>query len=243
MPRHLRFLTFLASIFFSISVQAGVTECKNEWMRPSSQTMSMDSSISFALTDYKNGERHFSVKQDQEHGAEIYYLKGAVLVKGYSQDQLAQIPPNALFMMPMAFAVPIMILAEAAPKGPCNVEVKTPISIQLPGEMRLQDRKLTSATGQLLPSTPRELSYELDVSIVPPAPNKTSVRYSGTMSFAPQQEAPPDDSDVTGYIVVTRTRPFSVAGSAGVPATLGKLKRFLASVQTAPNTALQGQTQ
>lgn len=242
MLRRLGVLAFLASIFFSFSVQAGVTDCRNEWMRPSSQTMSMDSSISFALTDYKNGERHFSVRQSPEHGAEIYYLKGAVLVKGYSHDQLDQLPQNALFMMPMTFAVPIMVLAEAAPKGPCNVEVKMPIAIQLSGEMRLQDRKLTNATGQLLPSPPRELSYELDVSIDPPAQNKTSIRYSGTMSFAPQQEAPPDDTDVSGYIVVTRARPFPVAGSAGVPATLGKLKRFLASVQAAPNTAPQGKT-
>lgn len=243
MLRRTRVLTFLASIFFSFSVQADVTDCRNEWMRPSSQTMSMDSSISFALTDYKNGERHFSVKQSPEHSAEIYYLKGAVLVKGYSHDQLDQIPPNALFMMPMAFAVPIMVLAEAAPKGPCNVEVKIPIAIQLSGEMRLQDRKLTSATGQLLPSTPHELSYELDVSIDPPAQNKTSVRYSGTMSFTPQQESLSDDTDVTGYIVVTRARPFPVAGSSGVPATLGKLKHFLASGQATLKPTLQGKTQ
>jgi hypothetical protein len=131
-------------------------------------------------------------------------------------------------------------LAEAAPKGPCTIETKTPFSIRLSGAMRLQDRKLTSANGQIFPSAPSEASYELDVSIDPPAPNKTSVRYSGTMSFAPQQNSPPDDTDITGYTVATRSRPFPVAGSAGVPAKLGELRRILASGQAAPNPASQG---
>lgn len=239
MLRTSKTLVLFTSIVLLFSGHVGATDCRNEWARPSYESMNMDSSISFQLTDYKNGERHFSVKQG-EQGIEIYYLKGAVLVKGYSQAQLEQFPENALFMMPMTFAVPIMILAEVAPKGPCNIEVKTPVSMLLSGAIGLQDRKLTSAVGQLLPSAPSEVSYELDVSIDPPAPNKTSVRYSGTMSFAPQQESLPDDIDVADYLVVMRSRPFPVAGSSGIPAKLGELRRFLASRQAAPNPTIQG---
>lgn len=219
-------LVIFIGILFSFDGYAGVTDCRNEWARPSSQTMSMDSAISFSLTDYKSGERHFSVKQNSGQGAEIYYLKGAILVKGYSEAQIGQLR-DGLFMMPMAFAVPVTILAETAPKGPCHIEEKTPVSIQLSGGMRLQDRRLTGAVGQLSPSALSGVSYELDISIDPPAPNKKSVRYSGAMSFDPQQESLPDDTDVTGYMVVARTRPFPIAGSSGVPAKLGELKRFL----------------
>ncbi|MDD5300768.1 MAG: hypothetical protein PHD65_09775 [Gallionella sp.] len=231
MLRAWKTLILVSGILLSFSGYAGVADCRNEWAHPSFQTMSMDSAISFALTDYKNGERHFSVKQSSGQGVEIYYLKGAVLVKGYSQAQIEQFPQNGLFMMPMTFAVPIAILAEIAPNGPCNIEAKTPVSTQLSGAMRLQDRKLTGAVGQLAPSALSEVSYELDVSIDPPAPNKKSVRYSGAMSFAPQQESLPEDTDITGYLVVTRSRPFPVAGNSGVPVKLGDLKRFLVSGQ------------
>lgn len=237
MLRICKLFVLFIGISLSLSVYADAGGCRNEWARPSSETMSMDSSISFQLTDYKNDERHFSVTQGDQ-SIEMYYLKGAVLVKGYTQAQLEQMPENTLFMMPMTFAVPISILAEVAPNGPCNIKEKTPVSTRLSGAMKLQDRKLTGANGQLLPSAPSEVTYELDVSIEPPAPNKTSIRYSGTMSFAQKQESPPDDADVTNFLVVTRSRPFPVAGSSGVPAKLGELRRHLAARQKTPNPAV-----
>ncbi len=236
MLRICKIFVLFIGISLSLSVYADAVGCRNEWARPSSETMSMDSAISFQLTDYKNDERYFSVTQGDQ-GIEIYYLKGAVLVKGYTQVQLEQMPENTLFMMPMTFAVPISILAEVAPKGPCNIKEKTPVSTRLSGAMGLQGRKLTGANGQLLLSAPSEVTYELDVSIEPPAPNKTSVRYSGTMSFAQKQESPPDDTDVTNFLVVTRSRPFPVAGSSGVPAKLGELRRHLAASQKTPSPA------
>lgn len=242
MLRICKIFVLFIGISLSLSGHAGAVDCRNEWARPSSESMSMDSAISFQLTDYKNNERHFSVTQG-EQGIEIYYLKGAVLVKGYSQAQLEQFPENTLFMMPMTFAVPISILAEVAPKGPCNIKEKTPVSMRLSGAIRLQDRKLTGANGQLLPSAPSAVSYEFDVSIEPPAPNKKSVRYSGTMSFAPQQESLPDNTDVTGFFVVTRSRPFPVAGNSGVPVKLGELRQYLAAGQKTPNPALKRDAQ
>jgi hypothetical protein len=227
----------LMGISLPLSVYADGVGCRNEWARPSSETMSMDSAISFQLADYKNDERHFSVMQG-DRGIEIYYLKEAVLVKGYSQAQLEEFPENALFMMPMTFAVPISILTEVAPKGPCNIKEKILVSMRLSGAMGLQDRKLSGANGQLLPSASSEVTYELDVLIEPPAPNKTSVRYSGTMSFAPKQESPPDDTDFTNFFVVTRSRPFPVAGYSGIPARLGELRRYLAARQKAPSPAV-----
>jgi hypothetical protein len=237
MQRISKHLIFLVGIVVSVASYGGATDCRNEWVRPTTQTMSMDSAISFTLTDYKNGERHFSVKQAPGQQVDIYYLKGAVLAKGYSQEQLEKLAGNALFMMPMAFAVPIAISAQVAPKGPCAIEKATPFSTQLSGVMKLQDRKITSATGQLQPSALSEISYELDAVIDPPAPNKTSVHYAGSMSFAPQEGSAPDNNDISGFLLLSRSRPFPIAGSAGIPTTIGELRRFIASRQPAPNAA------
>jgi hypothetical protein len=201
--------------------------------------MSMDSAISFESTDYGNGERYFSAKQDQNN-VSIYYLKGALLVKGYSEAQMKQLAPNTIFMMPMAFAVPLSILAEALPAGPCTLAPKTSVSKQLSGAMRIQDRKLSNAVGQVSSGASGEISYQIDVSIEPPAPGKTSVRYSGEMTFAPLKEAPPEDVDLTGYLLVTSSSPFSVVGSADIPLSkLGELRQLLRSRQKAPNPAPQ----
>ena len=189
----------------------------------------MDSAVSFTQTNFGNGERHFSAKQDTGQRVDIYYLKGALLVKGYSQTQIEEFPPNTLFMMPMTFSVPITALSVAVPKGPCTLETKMSFSTPLPGTLRLQDRKLTSAAGEAAPSALANVAYQLEVLIDPPALNKTSISYSGTMSFANLQESLPDETDVTGYLLVTRSKPFPVAGSSGVPGKLGELRRFIAS--------------
>ena len=73
------FLSLLAIyLYFSVG-PALATDCRNLWTRPSSQTMSMDSSISFELVDFKNGERYFSIRQDGGQSVDIFFLKGAVL--------------------------------------------------------------------------------------------------------------------------------------------------------------------
>src|SRR5450756_914971 len=117
----------LTGLFFSLSGEVGAADCRNDWWGSSSQTMTMtmDSPISFALTDYKNEERHFSAKQGRDRSLDIYYLKDAVLIKGYSEAQIEQTNQNELSMMPIAaLSLPTTILARAAPKGPCSVGVK-----------------------------------------------------------------------------------------------------------------------
>lgn len=228
----------LISVIWLISNYASAADCQNIWQRPSSQTMNMDATVSFSLSDYKNGERHFSVK-DSKQSIDIYYLKGVMLVKGYSQAQIDKIPETTLFMMPMAFTVPTAVLSEAVPKGPCSVKGKASFSVPLSGSMRLQDRKLSNAVVELVSSESGDVSYKMDVSIDPPAQNKTSVRYSGTMSFVPQQESPNEEADVRGYLLVMRSRPFPVAGIAGVPTKLGDLRRFLLAGQLTPRKPLQ----
>ncbi|MFZ5775158.1 MAG: hypothetical protein ACOY3Z_06725 [Thermodesulfobacteriota bacterium] len=188
----------------------------------------MDSSISFTLTEYRNGERRFLVQQGGEV-ASFYYLNSAFLVKGYSAAQVEQFGENMLSRMPMALAVPIAILSQTVPDGPCTVVDKRVISAPLSRAMRLQDRQLTNAVGELAPSAPSEVTYQFDVSLDPPALNKSSVRYAGTIQFSPREEAPADDTDVSGYLVVGRGRPFPVAGRAGVPVTLGAVRQYLVS--------------
>jgi len=119
------------------SGQVTVTDCRNEWLIPSSQTMSMDSDISFTLTNYKNKESHFSLKQGPNQ-VDIYYLKEVALVKGYSEAQIEKFVQNELLTkMPTVFAVSTAILAEAVPKGPCSVGAKMPFSIKSSGKIML----------------------------------------------------------------------------------------------------------
>lgn len=228
MLRNERIRKFLITITCFLSGYASAADCRNLWQLPASQTMRTDAVISFSLNDYKNGERHFSVK-DSGKSIDIYYLKGVMLVKGYSQAEIKKLPATSLFMMPMAFTVPTAVLAEAVPKGPCSVERKVSLAASLEG-MRLKNWKLTQAVGELAPSALGEVSYQIDVSIDPPAPEKKSVHYAGTMSFLSQEESPNEETDVTGYLLVMGSQPFLVAGSAGVPTKLGDLRRFLAAV-------------
>jgi hypothetical protein len=237
MARIFRSLVIAASAL--IYGHASATDCLNSWLRPALQSMSMDSGIAFTLSEYRSGERHFSIAQGQDK-ADIYYLKGFLLVKGYSETQIANLGPNVIFTMPMAFAVPISVLAEAAPKGPCNIAPKTPVALQLSGTMRLQDRKLTRADGEVLSSALGKVAYEMDIAVDPPIPDKATIRYSGEMSFDTLPEQLEDDIDVSGYLIVTRSRPYPAVGSATVPVSkLGDLRRFLATRQRAPNPAPQ----
>lgn len=240
MLRARNILILPTALLFLLYGALAAADCRNEWGRPSSQTMIMDSAISFTLTDYRNEERHFSAKQGLDQKLDIYYLKDVVLVKGYSEVQIEQVAQHELSMMPMAvFAVPTAILTRAAPGGPCNVAAKTPFSIPLSGANRLRDQTLSGSVGYLFPSSPSEISYELDVSIDPPEQNRASVRYSGTMTFAPQESSPPDDADVAGYTVIAPSRPFPVIGSSAIPVVkLGEVRRFLASRQMAPNPSI-----
>lgn len=219
----------LAAFIFLLSGQVAAADCQYAWLHPSSQTMRMDSAYSSTLTEYNNMERHYSVKQT-DHTLDIYYLQGLVLVKGFSDDQIEKMAQSAgLFMLPMNIALPAAILIEAAPKGPCNIASKTPFSIKLSDGSMLQDRKMTSAKGQISRDTRYDVSYEMDVLTDPPSPNKGAVRIVGTMSFAPKQAAPSDDTDIRGYTVVRRSKTCGVAGSKGVPSKLGELRRFLSS--------------
>lgn len=229
------FLCLLAIyLYFSVGPVLAA-DCRNLWTRPSSQTMSMDSSISFELVDFKNGERYFSIRQNGGQSVDVFFLKGAVLVKGYSQAQIDKISENAIFWMPMVFAVPAAVLSEAVPKGPCTIKEDISISVPLTGAIRLQDRELTKAAGLISPSTTNKVSYQLDVSIDPPAPNKSKVNYSGTMSFAPQQESPADETDVSGYLLLIRERPYPSAGESGIPGALGELRRYLETTRKTPS--------
>lgn len=230
----MRSILSLLAIYLYLSVGLALAgDCPNLWTRPSSQTMSMDSSISFAMVDFKNGERHFSIRQRPDQSIDIYFLKGMVLVKGYSQAQIEKFSENTIFMMPMTFAVPAAVLSEAAPNGPCTIKENTPVSVQLSGAIRLQDRKLTKAVGRVSPSAPDKISYQLDVSLDPPAANKSKVDYSGTMSFAPKQDSPSDEADVSGYLILTRELPLRSAGDAGIPGRLGELRRYLGAIRNA----------
>lgn len=226
----------LTTFLFSLSGAVAAADCQNDWWRPAFQTMKQDAEISYALTDYQNEERHFSAKKDPDQSLDVYYLKDILLIKGYSEDQIVETGQSVLSRMPIAaMSLANTILARAAPKGPCHVGARTPFFLSFSGENRLRDRTLSSAAGHLIQSALNEISYEFEVSIDPPLQGKASIRYSGTMSFAPQEESPSGDADVTGYTVFPHSRPLPVIGSPAIPVVkLDEVRRFLAPKTMAP---------
>ena len=231
-----RAILLLAAVLLSVSGRATAGDCRNDWMHPYAQTMTTDSSTSFALADYQNKERHFSAENGLGQSLDIYYLKDIVLIKGYSEAQIEEMSRDVLAMMPVfSLGVPSLILSRAAPGGPCNIRAKTQFSIKLAGDNRLRDPSLSSSAGYFFRSAPNQIAYQLDVLIDPPVSGKTSVRYSGTMSFEPQEESPSGDVNVAGYTVFADSRPFPVIGSAAVPVVnLGEVRRFFESRRVAP---------
>lgn len=219
----------LAVLLFLISGQLAAADERSAWLYPSSQTMYMDSEYSSMLTDYKNMERIYSVKTVNGN-IDIFYLRGFVLVRGFSDSQIEKLlKGSGLFMLPMNIALPVPILMEAAPNGPFDLKEETPFSIKLSGGCVLQGRKMSSAAGHIHRVDRYNVSYEFDLLTDPPLPNNAAVRFSGTMSFAPKQAAPSDDIDVTGYTVVRQLQIVGVAGSQGVPSKLGQLRSFISS--------------
>ena len=221
----------LPALLFSLSGAMAAVDCQNDWWSPAFQEMKQDAAISYALTNYQNEERYFSARKDLDKSLDVYYLKDVFLIKGYSEAQIVETGQSVLSMMPLAtMSIATTILAKVAPKGPCHVGAKTPFFLSFSGEDRLRDRTLSSASGHLLQSAPNEISYEFEISIDPPTPGKGSMRFTGTMSFAPQEESPSGDSDVTGYTVFPYSRPLPVIGSSAIPVVkLDEVRRFLAS--------------
>jgi len=215
----------LAALFFLLSGQLSATDCKDAWMHPSSQGMRMEPGYSASLTDYKNMERHYSMRQDSLN-IDIYYLNGFLLIKGMPDDKIEELERNAgLFMLPMnvtLLTAPLLI--RAVPNGPCKVKEKSLFSIELSGGMMLGGRKITSAKGQISRVAQNDISYKMDVFTDPLA----RVKLSGTMSFAPKQETA-DNTDVSGYTVIRRSQILGIAGDSGIPRKIGELRNFILS--------------
>ena len=187
--------------------------CSNNWKRPSSQTMETEV-ISATLTEYANGERYFSMKTGTSK-VDIYYLRGALLVKGFDDDEIND---ESIFLLPLMFAVPIKVVSQAVPKGPCSITQKT--SFELP-----------EAEGEISPSAQGMLNYKF-ISVDRTSANIKINHISGTMQFTPPLDAPSEDSDVRGYKIVGPQKPYPVIG--GSYTTLGALRRALKEKKSSP---------
>jgi len=213
-------------LFITLSSISHAATCSNSWLLPSSQTMEMEN-MSASITEYANGERHFSIKQGGE-SIDVYYLKGALLVKGLSADKIESYSRETIWWLPMVFVVPASVLSQAVPNGPCNLNGKTPFSIKLSGAIGYGPHKLTHAEGEVFPKSPSEIVYKFNAATDPPAKDGKFILYSGTIKLSPKEAAPEDNTNILGYILVRQTRPFLVVGKSDLPVnTLGELRRAL----------------
>lgn len=182
--------------------------CSNNWLRPSSQTMETEV-MSASMTEYANGEHYFSFKQGGKE-FDVYYLKGAVLVKGLDDSEINY---DHIFWLPTVF-MQKGVLLQAFPQGPCSVKQKTTFS-------------LPDATGEITPVAPGvfDYQYSLEKSI---SSDKDIRNFKGTMKFTQPLAAPFEDSNISGYKLVKREKPYQVIGSKDMPAiTIRELRREL----------------
>ena len=203
-------LCFLAVqiLFITLSTISYAATCSNNWLRPSSQTM--ETEIMYAtLTEYANVERYFSMKQGGKT-IDIYYLRGALLVKGLDDSEIKY---DSIFWLPMVF-MPTAVLSKAVPQGPCSIAQKTPFS-------------LPDAEGEIVPVAPGVLTYKYTATDKNSADAKMN-HIRGMMQFTPTLAAPDENTNVKGFKLVSRTKPYPVMGGSDMPVTtLKELRRAL----------------
>lgn len=206
------FISLLATqVFFTTYSSLSIAStCSNNWLRPSSQTMETEM-MTASMNEYANRERYISIEQ---HGikAEIYFLQGALLVKGLDDSQISY---DAIFWLPMIFAMPIDVLSKAVPKGPCSVTKK----------LFFRSAKLE---GIIDPVSSGGIVYEyhLKNNEGKNSPNN----YKGKMKFTAPAPAPVGNTNIEGYKLVDgRSKHHTIIGGRDVPAkTIQELRSILA---------------
>jgi hypothetical protein len=201
-------------LFITFSAISNAATCSNNWLHPSSQTM--ETEIMYAtLTKYANGEYYFSIKQKGEN-IDIYFLMGARLVKGLDDSEINY---DKIPWIPTVFAMPIQVLLRAVPQGPCSVTQK--ITFSLP-----------DAEGEITSSAQGVITYRYTATDKKSADARMS-HVRGMMQFTPPLAAPSETSNISGYKLVGREKPYPVIGSKDMPmTTIGKLRRELCERQS-----------
>jgi len=180
--------------------------CSNNWLHPLSQSMETEI-MSASMTEYANGEKYFSMKKGWKT-VHVYYLLGAVLVKGLDDNE---IDFNNIFLYPMVF-IQGGVLSKAFPQGPCSINQKTPIA-------------LPEAEGEIATTSQGVIAYKYKLT------GQANVKYfKGVVKYTLPETAPPDDTVVTGYKLIGITKPYPVVGGKEIPATTIKdFRRVMAS--------------
>jgi len=181
--------------------------CSNNWSHPSQQTMETEMMYASSM-EYATGERYFFMKQGAT-SFDVYFLSGALLIRGLAD---AEINHDNIFWLPMVFVMPTHIFAKAVPQGPCGITQKTFIS-------------LPEAEGKIIPISPGVISYDYTSK-----DKNASGHFRGMMQFTPPLPAPSEDTDLKGYKLVGRSKPYPVLGSKDMPmTTLKDLRRVIAA--------------
>jgi hypothetical protein len=226
-----RLKTLLAAASLMLSSPLWAADCARSWAEPSSQNMNINSTFYVEITNYQNGERHFSVGNGKDKNAvDIYTLQGMLLAKGYSEAQIQQMGGQNLTMMPMTFMPVIAVLAGSLPDGPCHLPASKDVADTLDGNWGIKNAKFTAVQGKLQSSSPDTIHYELDFTYTPADAAGSTIHYAGDMTYSTRQEMPASSTDLAGYLLIMAAPPYTVIGSKDAPATqLGELRVWRAS--------------
>jgi len=104
------------------------------------------------------------------------------------------------------------VLSEAFPQGPCGITQKTSIS-------------LAEAEGEVVPSSQGAIGYNYALK-----GKQTVKHFNGVMKFTPPEVAPSEDTDIRGYKLINRFKPYQVIGGKEMPAkTIKEFRSVMAA--------------
>ncbi|MRW84008.1 hypothetical protein GJ698_07845 [Pseudoduganella sp. FT26W] len=219
-----------AAVAISLPLLVHAQECDYSLWSPSRETINVDDDYALSITRYDNDYRRSTVR-DAARNIDMYAGQGLVLVKGYSLAELSEplLPWSRLGLVPLkivsAFSLSGISLCHAPGSLQAHIELE-------PGAWNTDKH---SGEGEIVYGSPGELHYAFNVNKDDLWPGRTNIRYSGEISFATRSAPPSDDTDFSGYTLLTvnpetaEGRIWGVAGTAGMPSTLGALRRHVKS--------------
>lgn len=223
----MRELAAIAALVLPLAAQA--QDCGYSLWTASRKTVDIDGVRMQTITGYANNNKRTEF-QLPDRLVEMYGAGTLVLVKGYVPEQLAPQPTPLLRSGMLEMQVIFLLSASYAPL--CHTPGVLPVRVA-PDSGFGTVSPHGEGEGEMVYGPDGELRYTLSINEDGLWPDRAKVRYSGEISFAPRAAAPSDDTDFSGYVLLTpdpetaEMRVWGIAGQAGIPSTLGALRRHV----------------
>ncbi|PTT92188.1 hypothetical protein DBR42_02525 [Pelomonas sp. HMWF004] len=194
--------------------------CQGSWLHPKAQAMTISPDGEFRLTRFGNNEVRVFSRSSGDPPVEVLMVRGAILVKGVSEEKIWRFAQDSPWLM-MTAAPVLSALADTVKAGPCGGTGHHPIAVRMGGQWSDGKSRLVHAAGTVTIARPGEVAFSIRFDTEPPQPEGHSPVYAGTLSFLDTAPEPPEATDISGFSVVRGGEEIFVAPSG---MTLGQLR-------------------